>query len=416
MFAKANRSLVDHGKLAYLADECTFDNPQQESTHQLGNILLDEWSPFWNTSATFLIQKTPMLDVQFHESVKVIPTLHVIIVRHPMTSNAYGSTWMGLQWLDAFSHTFDLLTKNKIDWYAVVSYESLIQYRDEVVTDLLKVVRSGMRRFGSNLIGKEQQRRRRLHLHDSKVPLSYLVPKDIHIKTWETCLKNLECKSFLEDLTTSVLPSFGFINMDWADMGEIGEDQESELDDEEDVGEDDEDSLDESSDDGVIGEDEKLSHILSSTDDLWDVTIPDSSEDQAHSSTQLTSNPGLVAVSNEFNRVLFTSETKALGNKNTHDDIERLVTKMKDILVTHRKKYLGKQSNPKIETTKQMGAKKEIANIQEKEMNSRHWKLDATRAGISCEIDIGNATSQPTYAIPSNQFMVNVHGLVSTNY
>mmetsp|Transcript_10332 Transcript_10332/g.18652 ORF Transcript_10332/g.18652 Transcript_10332/m.18652 type:complete len:339 (-) Transcript_10332:745-1761(-) len=92
------------GKLAYLADLCTISSNDHDAASlqldsadlshtnnkKIGNILLQQWLLYWDRSATFLLQKTPTLDVLFLERVKVLPTLHVIIVRHPMTSNSWG--------------------------------------------------------------------------------------------------------------------------------------------------------------------------------------------------------------------------------------------------------------------------------------------------------------------------------------
>ena len=86
-------------KMAYLAEYCVTDttaingndgdNEQKQKNYQIGTILHQQWSKYWNMNAKFLIQKTPTLDVVFLERAKVMPTLHVIIVRHPMTSNAW---------------------------------------------------------------------------------------------------------------------------------------------------------------------------------------------------------------------------------------------------------------------------------------------------------------------------------------
>jgi hypothetical protein len=74
---------------AYLTDYCV---PEDENTgySQIGQVLHNQWSKYWNTSATFLLQKTPTLDVHFLELTKVMPTLHVLVIRHPMTSNSWG--------------------------------------------------------------------------------------------------------------------------------------------------------------------------------------------------------------------------------------------------------------------------------------------------------------------------------------
>ena len=101
--AEAVKRFHARGKFArtipYLADLCTVVTkrapagaPQLENvniTHsdhaRIGSILLRQWLPYWDSEATFLIQKTPMLDITFLECTKLLPTLHVIIMRHPMT-------------------------------------------------------------------------------------------------------------------------------------------------------------------------------------------------------------------------------------------------------------------------------------------------------------------------------------------
>lgn len=79
--------MQDYGKLQYLADSCTFNYApiSKDNGSEVGKILFGQWSQYWNMSATFLLQKTPLLDVLFLERVKIIPTLHLFIVRHPMS-------------------------------------------------------------------------------------------------------------------------------------------------------------------------------------------------------------------------------------------------------------------------------------------------------------------------------------------
>ncbi len=265
------------GKLAYMADYCKVEmNDNHGSDNQnesiIGNFLLDEWSHYWAnyTSTPFLIQKTPTLDVKFLDLVKTMPTLHVIIVRHPMTSNSWGIHYMGNAWLDAFEHTLGLMVEwddvankhrggSKIEWYAVVTYEALVQNREEVMEELIEAVRSGVRRFrdeagnGGNQFNRTTRRRRvereststkqisrtstivyeptmskhingprnhpnpkqtrRLHLRSSNDTASYLIPKKRSISTWKGCLAKDDCRTFLEKLTEEILPYFGYVSM-----------------------------------------------------------------------------------------------------------------------------------------------------------------------------------------------------------
>ena len=64
-------------------------------------------------------------------------------------------------WLDAITHithTFDLLAKDKIEWYVVVMHEALIQHHDAVVKELMKVISCGMKPFGSKTLQIEREK------------------------------------------------------------------------------------------------------------------------------------------------------------------------------------------------------------------------------------------------------------------
>ena len=215
----------DYGKYYYVADYC---KPKNETSgyDQIGQILHNQWSRYWNMSATYLLQKTPTLDVQFLEQTKVLPTLHVIITRHPMTSNSLGHKWMGLGWLDAWTHTLEVLASGEIEWYAVVTYEALVQYHDVVVKELLEVVRSGMQRLGGDFEVNDRallalaksleicgsNYNRRLELHASKSALTYLTPKSKSISLWKACNTDQKCNNFLKQLTSDIFPSFGYVD------------------------------------------------------------------------------------------------------------------------------------------------------------------------------------------------------------
>ena len=238
--AKPLPSLGEFSKITHLADYCLSNDDAENK--RIGNILLGQWSRYWNvTSSTkFLLQKTPTLDVQFLESTKILPTLHVIIVRHPMASNSWSVPSMGPAWAMSYHHVLKLLNEGKVEWYAVVTYEALLQYRDVVVEELMEVVRSGMERFGvassiatkqqpnMNVKNAERHFRRKLHLHGASginnpkkganmwlgAPSnSYLIPKSKSVKLWRTCLARSQCRQTLDRLTTDILPLFGYVSM-----------------------------------------------------------------------------------------------------------------------------------------------------------------------------------------------------------
>jgi len=241
VFKEAKTAQFELPKIAYLADYCLSNDDTKNK--RIGNILLEQWSRYWNvTSSTkFLLQKTPSLDVQFLESTKRLPTLHVIVVRHPMTSNSWGVPYMGYGWAMAYHHVLKLLNEGKVEWYAVVTYEALLEYHDVVVEELMKVVKSGMKRFGLTSIATQQEQlnmssnysddgrfRRQLHLHGASgisnpkkranlwlgVPSnSYLIPKKKSVEQWRKCLAQSGCRQGLDLLTTDVLPLFGYVSI-----------------------------------------------------------------------------------------------------------------------------------------------------------------------------------------------------------
>ena len=286
-FTKVGTSMESTAKLSYLADLCLSEHDDVQKKEQIGDILLQQWAKYWNYSHTtqFLLQKTPTLDVHFLESTKILPTFHVIIVRHPMTSNSFQLPFMAYPWANAYHHVFELLNEGKIEWYAVLTYEALLEYRDVVIEELMEVIRSGMKRFGL-------QSRRRLEFHKKNgvkmPPNSYLIPKSKSVELWKKCLERNPCRPLLTRLTKDVLPLFGYVSVNENDV-----------------------SLVKRINDGNV-----------------------------KSLTPLTIDPAPVTVTEEYGRVLFSSEGDALkllrrsNGKSVDDDSElmlKILESLKDI-------------------------------------------------------------------------------------
>ena len=162
----------------------------------------------------------------------------------------HRASYMSHLWLNSWTHAFEALADQKIEWYAVVTYEALISHHDQVVEELLEVVRSGMERFlnrrrlGSVMatvatnadhdtadktistlryVDDDTRRRssqRRLELHGNKgnitqsSPNSYLVPKPRSINLWKECLDQTKCNQILSRLTKDIFPHLGYVNDD----------------------------------------------------------------------------------------------------------------------------------------------------------------------------------------------------------
>ena len=291
--------------IAYLADYCVCEDDTDNK--RIGNNLFGQWMRYWNvTSSTrFLLQKSPSLDVKFLESTKISPTLHVILMRHPMTSNSWEQPNMSYWWAMAYHHVMKLLNIGGVEWYAVVTYEALLEYHDEVVEELVEVVRSGIERhrLTDNFHLKrgnyrKSKFRRRLHLHDGNrinnpkkrdnlwlgvQSNSYLIPKKKSVEKWRLCLERSQCRQVLADLTTDILPLFGYVSVKKSDFS--------------------------------------LVKRINDSNSTTSTNVP------------LTINPSPVTVSKQFGRVLFSSEGDAL----------KVLRKMKGSLMNEKDEieYIG---------------------------------------------------------------------------
>jgi len=144
-----------------------------------------------------------------------------------VTSMSYG-------WLRVYHHVLKLLNEGKVEWYAVVTYEALLEYQDVVVEELMEVVRSGMKQFGltqqdvSANNTNDSRFRRQLHLRDAnginnpkkranlwlgEPSNSFLIPKRKSVEQWRKCLAQSRCREVLERLTTDILPMFGYVSI-----------------------------------------------------------------------------------------------------------------------------------------------------------------------------------------------------------
>ena len=186
-----------------------------------------------------------------------------------------------IMWAKPYEHLFETLRQGEIQWYAVITYEALVVYRDAVINDLMEVIKSGMRRHGKPRaadVGRKRgpegnrvpepdpsseehatRQHRRLPVRDAHAdPTTYLVPKGESRKLWGECTQNQRCARELDGLTDEVFPFFGYV------------------------------SVAPPADEGGAG------------------------DDVAPSTSRLSPAAGIVSVSREFGRVLYTSEAAAL--------------------------------------------------------------------------------------------------------
>jgi len=100
--------------------------------------LFKDWSKHWDMSKPYLVQKTPTMDVALLEQLKVTPTFHAIIMRHPLRWFKEGIREINLPiiWLDVWSHTLEQILEKDIQNFAVINYEMMVTAPNEVLPEL----------------------------------------------------------------------------------------------------------------------------------------------------------------------------------------------------------------------------------------------------------------------------------------
>ena len=151
---------------------------------------------------------------------------------HSLTTLCFYTTDTNLRpfsWLESWHHVFDALGKREVEWYAVITYEALVEHFDVVMQEIMEVIVSGVRRFSDvktssqmesllrqssyfNSTRKDGQiGRRRLHLHDTTHSgSSYLRLTIDVVERWQACLDDPSCLAVLDGLSTQILPYFGY--------------------------------------------------------------------------------------------------------------------------------------------------------------------------------------------------------------
>jgi hypothetical protein len=169
--------------------------------------LHEEWSKHWNTTKEFLIQKSPTLDVVFLERMQVLPTFHVIIMRHP---HCYRNTFWPTLWLNVWTSLLEQLSDRMVESFALINYETLSENRAAVKNELSALVEQQCKIPIPSDDTTEALNRvtRRLELHTTKNSSQYTVAPKI-IRSYEYCLENDMCREEMQK-TESMLSKIGY--------------------------------------------------------------------------------------------------------------------------------------------------------------------------------------------------------------
>ena len=208
-------------------------------------LLFCQWAKYWDMAKapSFLIQKTPTLDLLYLERMKLGPMAHVAVVRHPMMIGGRVSggdpTLLLQKWINIWSHVLSdqLIPSTRgpinaernetIQAYAIVNYEALTMYHDTIVKDLSTFIKDGCGVPFSNIsIGSNDntyklfnettttptartRQRRRLEIHPREDGTKYLTPSKERADIWEQCKQTTTCRIMMDELTP-VLNAFGY--------------------------------------------------------------------------------------------------------------------------------------------------------------------------------------------------------------
>ena len=189
--------------------------------------LHEQWSRYWNTSKPFLIQKTPTMDILFLEKMKILPTMHVIVMRHPFAWDSplqqkhlpFVQTphFLPTVWLDVWTHILEQLANGNIESYVVINYETLVLNYTAVLGELSHVIQS---ECDISVTPHQQEkppistfngdkRTRRLHLYPNLDSSQYLVPHAKTLDVYNECIRDYGCRKLLNDAASTVL-EFGY--------------------------------------------------------------------------------------------------------------------------------------------------------------------------------------------------------------
>jgi len=166
--------------------------------------LFDDWSKNWDMTKPFLIQKTPTMDILLLEHLKITPTFHAIVMRHPFHwhLNDVKNTDKPIIWLDVWANVLEQLLEGNIENFAVVNYELLVLAPDAVSKNLQDMILDSCSVQTSN-------QRRQLHMHNDVDSHKYIRPIHKEMMTWNECRQNKDCKSFMLELAP-IISQFGY--------------------------------------------------------------------------------------------------------------------------------------------------------------------------------------------------------------
>lgn len=176
--------------------------------------LHSQWSRYWNMRKPYLLQKTPTMDVVLLEQLKIHPTVHVVVMRHPFgwkrvlpqQNTKYKSLqqdvlYLPVIWWNVWTNLLQEL--RNVESYIVVQYETLVQHLAGVSYQMSDYIRRECH------VEHQTSQRRRLNLYPQIKNATKYIISETAVQEFQACQANTKCSNFMNQ-TASVLQEYGY--------------------------------------------------------------------------------------------------------------------------------------------------------------------------------------------------------------
>lgn len=175
--------------------------------------LWKEWATHWDLTKKYLLQKTPTLDIFYLEGMKINPTFHVMVMRHPFAwhwpkRNHEPRKVLG-GWLDGWAHVLKKLGEGQVRSFAILQYEDMIRHPERSSLNLAKLIESDCERAEQ----VAYKARKILELRGARVNQQFTWPARM-ASTYKACLQDSQCASMMH-IAEPLLHEFGYDLHQW---------------------------------------------------------------------------------------------------------------------------------------------------------------------------------------------------------
>jgi hypothetical protein len=195
-----------------------FCYPPRDEYYTLREIkqLWDDFSKFWDTSASVLIEKVPLPYAEYEDAFPHV-SFTVFVIRHPL-SMVYQSAggkkvritpYVIMTWLLEWIHAMQVYLRDPPPGLIVVRFEDFLLHQDEVACAAYKHMGLGL-----PCARPSNGRSRQLHLRESGKLNADRVWRGNEISYLQTCQRDSTCNAFLKEIEPYMRSMWGYSVLD----------------------------------------------------------------------------------------------------------------------------------------------------------------------------------------------------------